>query len=50
MLDFGDLEPTNGRPGILPSIMSDETVDNTRQADVYSTLNDEGFKRNFIDG
>ncbi|XP_057493920.1 protein ESSENTIAL FOR POTEXVIRUS ACCUMULATION 1-like isoform X1 [Actinidia eriantha] len=48
--DFGDLEPTNGRPGILPSIMSDETVDNTRQADVYSSLNDEGLKRNFIDG
>ncbi|XP_057496356.1 protein ESSENTIAL FOR POTEXVIRUS ACCUMULATION 1-like isoform X3 [Actinidia eriantha] len=48
--NVADLEPTNGRPGILPSIISDETVDSTRQADVYSTMNDKVLKRNFIDG
>ncbi|CAL5338108.1 unnamed protein product [Camellia sinensis] len=54
--DVEDLEPTNGRCGILPSIMPDEIVDSLggsvndgiSQADVFSTLNNEGPKMNWI--
>ncbi|KAF7123693.1 hypothetical protein RHSIM_Rhsim12G0023200 [Rhododendron simsii] len=55
--DVGDLEPTNGKHGILPSVMSDEVVDafgravnnNTRWATVSSSLNNDDPKRKLKD-
>ncbi|KAA8528940.1 hypothetical protein F0562_033572 [Nyssa sinensis] len=56
--DIGDLESTNGKQGILPSIMIEDTIDTFREAsndDVYpadigSTLYDDGPKLNLTDG
>ncbi|KAE9454761.1 hypothetical protein C3L33_13331, partial [Rhododendron williamsianum] len=55
--DVGDLEPTNGKHGILPSVMSDEVVDafgravnnNTRWATVSSSFNNDDPKRKLKD-
>ncbi|KAL6961555.1 hypothetical protein U1Q18_039326 [Sarracenia purpurea var. burkii] len=55
--NVGELEPTNGRAGILPVIVSDDIVDtfggpgndNTHQADVCSSLN-EGLEMDLMDG
>ncbi|KAF5939966.1 hypothetical protein HYC85_021133 [Camellia sinensis] len=54
--DAGDLEPTNGKHGSLPSIITDEITDifgvvgrdNTQQDDDCSTFNNEGPKMNLI--
>ncbi|KAA8533348.1 hypothetical protein F0562_033119 [Nyssa sinensis] len=55
--DIGDLESTNGKQGILPSIMTEDTVDTFPEAsndDLYPTdvgrsLYDDGPKMNLID-
>jgi len=56
--DVRDLELTNGKLGVLSSYISDEIVDtsdgvvndNTRQADICSTLNKGDPKMSSADG